>query len=93
MIYTYRENLTRDAREFTSDRVYQWQLLLKEYNRNIILPHDPATPWEKKQQMKQTDPVHSLKLFIAHNAPPKAIPNAGSSIFFHIWRSNGTRPS
>jgi L,D-peptidoglycan transpeptidase YkuD (ErfK/YbiS/YcfS/YnhG family) len=30
-------------------------------------------------------------LFIAHNAPPKAIPNAGSSIFFHIWRGGGSR--
>jgi L,D-peptidoglycan transpeptidase YkuD (ErfK/YbiS/YcfS/YnhG family) len=60
-----------------------------KYNCNVILDHDPATPWEKKQQMKQTDPVHSLKLFIAHNAPPKATPHAGSSIFFHIWRRDG----
>jgi L,D-peptidoglycan transpeptidase YkuD (ErfK/YbiS/YcfS/YnhG family) len=64
-----------------------------EYNRNVILPHDPATPWEKKQQMKQTDPVHSLKLFIAHNAAPKIIPNEGSSIFFHIWRRDGAAPT
>ncbi len=64
-----------------------------DYNRNVILPHDPATPWEKKQQMKQTDPVHSLKLFIAHNAPPKVIPNEGSSIFFHIWRREGAAPT
>ena len=64
-----------------------------EYNRNVILPHDPASPWEKKQQMKQTDPVHSLKLFIAHNAPPKVTPNAGSSIFFHIWRREGAAPT
>jgi L,D-peptidoglycan transpeptidase YkuD (ErfK/YbiS/YcfS/YnhG family) len=60
-----------------------------QYNRNVILDRDPATPWEKKQQMKQTDPVHSLKLFIAHNAPPNVTPNAGSSIFFHIWRREG----
>ncbi|MGL5016604.1 MAG: L,D-transpeptidase family protein [Luteolibacter sp.] len=64
-----------------------------DYNRNVILPHDPATPWEKKQQMKQTDPVHSLKLFIAHNAPPKVIPDEGSSIFFHIWRREGAAPT
>ena len=62
-----------------------------KYNQNVILDHDPATAWEKKQQMKQTDPVHSLKLFIAHNAPPDAKPNAGSSIFFHIWREDGAR--
>ena len=61
------------------------------YNQHFLLDHDPATPWEKKQQMKQSDPAHSLKLFIAHNAAPHAIPHAGSSIFFHIWRAGGTR--
>ena len=61
-----------------------------QYNRNVILDHAPATPWEKKQQMKQGDPAHALKLFIAHNAPPKVVPGAGSSIFFHIWRGGGT---
>ena len=60
-----------------------------QYNRNVILDHDPATAWEKKQQMKQNDAAHALKLFIAHNAPPNAVPNAGSSIFFHIWRRDG----
>lgn len=63
------------------------------YNRNVILEHDPATAWEKKQQMKQTDPVHSLKLFIAHNAAPKTTPHDGSSIFFHIWRGGGSKPT
>jgi L,D-peptidoglycan transpeptidase YkuD (ErfK/YbiS/YcfS/YnhG family) len=62
-----------------------------QYNRNVVLDHDLATPWEKKQQMKQNDPAHALKLFIAHNAPPKPVPNAGSSIFFHIWRGGGSR--
>ena len=60
-----------------------------QYNRNVVLKHEPATAWEKKQQMKQNDAAHSLKLFIAHNAPPNAVPNAGSSIFFHIWRRDG----
>ena len=64
-----------------------------QYNQNVILDHAPSTPWEKKQQMKQNDHAHSLKLFIAHNAPPKAIPHAGSSIFFHIWRGGGSRPT
>lgn len=61
------------------------------YNRFLTLPHEPRTPWEKKQQMNQNDPPHALKLFIAHNAPPKVVPGAGSSIFFHIWRGNGSR--
>lgn len=63
------------------------------YNRHLVLDHDPASPWEKRQQMKQDDPAHVLKLFIAHNAPPKVIPGAGSSIFFHIWRAGGTKPT
>jgi L,D-peptidoglycan transpeptidase YkuD (ErfK/YbiS/YcfS/YnhG family) len=62
-----------------------------QYNRNVILDHEPATAWEKKQQMKQNDPAHALKLFIGHNTPPKAVPGAGSSIFFHIWRGGGTK--
>jgi L,D-peptidoglycan transpeptidase YkuD (ErfK/YbiS/YcfS/YnhG family) len=61
------------------------------YNRHIILDHDPATPWEHKQQMRQGDYPHSLKLFIAHNAPPQARPGAGSAIFFHIWRGGGSK--
>lgn len=65
----------------------------EHYNRHLILERDPSTPWEKKQQMKQTDPAHALKLFIAHNAPPKVVPNEGSSIFFHIWRGGGSRPT
>ncbi len=59
------------------------------YNRTIVLDRDPSTPWEKKQQMVQNDHPHSLKLFIAHNAPPKVVPHGGSSIFFHIWRRDG----
>ena len=43
--------------------------------------------------MKQGDHAHSLKLFIAHNPAPGAVPGAGSSIFFHIWRADGTKPS
>ncbi|RYD47661.1 MAG: hypothetical protein EOP85_05045, partial [Verrucomicrobiaceae bacterium] len=64
-----------------------------QYNRHVVLDHDPATPWEKKQQMKQADAAHALKLFIAHNAPPKVIPGEGSSIFFHIWRRDGAAPT
>lgn len=62
-----------------------------DYNRHVSIDHDPATAWEKKQQMRQSDPVHSLKLFIAHNAPPRAKPGCGSSIFFHIWRAGGEK--
>lgn len=65
------------------------------YNRHLILPdgRTPATDWKKKQQMKQGDPAHKLKLFIAHNAGPDTLPGAGSAIFFHIWREHGAKPS
>lgn len=64
-----------------------------QYNRHVILDHNPSSAWEKKQQMKQNDPAHALKLFIAHNAPPRVTPGAGSAIFFHIWRRGGASPS
>jgi len=63
------------------------------YNQHVRLKAEPSTPWGRKQQMKQDDPAHSLKLFIAHNASPGIRPGAGSSIFFHIWREDGTKPT
>jgi L,D-peptidoglycan transpeptidase YkuD (ErfK/YbiS/YcfS/YnhG family) len=71
------------------------------YNLHLALDREPSAAWEKKAQMKQNDYPHSLKLFIAHNAPlppvvgqqPKPVPGAGSSIFFHIWRNGGASPS
>ncbi len=63
------------------------------YNQHLVIDRDPATAWEKKQQMKQNDYPHSLKLFIAHNAAPKIVPGKGSAIFFHIWRGGGTKPT
>jgi L,D-peptidoglycan transpeptidase YkuD (ErfK/YbiS/YcfS/YnhG family) len=63
------------------------------YNKHLVLDHEPGTAWEKKQQMKQNDYPHSLKLFIAHNAEPKISPGQGSAIFFHIWRGGGAKPT
>lgn len=65
------------------------------YNRHLVLPEGrvPATEWERRQQMKQGDPAHKLKLFIAHNAGDAVLPGAGSAIFFHIWREGGAKPS
>jgi hypothetical protein len=34
-VYTDQKNLTRDALGLTSDRVYQWRLLLEEYAPEI----------------------------------------------------------
>ena len=63
------------------------------YNRHLIIDHEPKTEWEKQQQMRQNDPAHALKLFIAHNAPPRVTPGKGSAIFFHIWRGGGSKPT
>ncbi|MGE9267512.1 MAG: L,D-transpeptidase family protein, partial [Verrucomicrobiales bacterium] len=63
------------------------------YNKHLVLDHEPANAWEKKQQMRQGDHAHSLKVFIAHNAPPRARPGYGSAIFFHIWRGGGSKPT
>jgi len=63
------------------------------YNSHVRLDAEPATAWEKKQQMKQDDPAHALKLFIFHNVRPAIRPGAGSSIFFHIWRADGRKPT
>lgn len=64
------------------------------YNQRLRLDHEPRTPWEKKQQMKQPgDAAHALKLLILHNTPPRAVPGGGSAIFFHIWRGGGSKPS
>ncbi|MBU6171093.1 MAG: L,D-transpeptidase family protein [Verrucomicrobia bacterium] len=63
------------------------------YNQHLILNQPPSSAWEKKQQMKQSDPAHALKLYIGHNSPPHTIPGDGSSIFFHIWRAGGAKPT
>jgi L,D-peptidoglycan transpeptidase YkuD (ErfK/YbiS/YcfS/YnhG family) len=66
------------------------------YNRHILLPYDPKSKWEKEAQMHQGDHAHSLKLFIAHNEgteKKRAVANTGSSIFFHIWRGGGSKPT
>lgn len=63
------------------------------YNHHLVLDHEPRPGWEQEAQMKQNDHPHSLKLFIAHNAPPQPVPGAGSAIFFHIWRDGGRKPT
>ncbi len=63
------------------------------YNQYRRLEYEPKSSAEKRAQMKQGDHAHSLKMFIAHNAFPKAQPGMGSSIFFHIWRGGGSKPT
>ena len=68
----------------------------QHYNRHLRLNHPAATPWELKEQMRQTDYAHSIKLLICHNTqetPGRPVVGAGSSIFFHIWRHSGAAPT
>ena len=58
------------------------------YNRHIRIDHDPATPWERAQQMNQRDPAHALEVFVAHNVDP-VVAGAGSAIYLHVWRRGG----
>lgn len=88
-----RKNPALPYRQVTSRDLWVDDPKSPSYNTNVILDHEPATQWEKKQQMKQDDPVHSLKLFIAHNPAPKAARGEGSAIFFHIWRREGSAPT
>jgi L,D-peptidoglycan transpeptidase YkuD (ErfK/YbiS/YcfS/YnhG family) len=63
------------------------------YNTYVRLDHEPATAFEKKQQMKQNDPMHRLKILINHNTSPSIVPGKGSAILFHIWRAGGAKPT
>lgn len=58
------------------------------YNRHVRLDHPARTTWELREQMRQTDYPHSIKLLICHNTDEPKV-GAGSSIFFHIWRRDG----
>lgn len=66
------------------------------YNQHVVAPGEPGsrplTDYEQRHQMRQDDPAHALKVFIAHNIMP-AVPGAGSAIFFHVWRRDGDRPT
>jgi L,D-peptidoglycan transpeptidase YkuD (ErfK/YbiS/YcfS/YnhG family) len=96
-VWGYDKSIRKHAnliyRQVTSRDLWVEDSKSKYYNQHLVLDHEPATDWEKQQQMKQGDAAHALKMFIAHNAPPKAKPGSGSSIFFHIWRSGGSKPT
>lgn len=66
------------------------------YNRWVRLDHPARTEWEKREQMRQSDYPHSIKLLICHNTAEtqgRPVVGAGSSIFFHIWRRDGAAPT
>lgn len=66
------------------------------YNRHVRLDHPAKTEWELKEQMRQTDYPHSIKMLICHNTHERkggVQVGRGSSIFFHIWRNEGKSPT
>ncbi|MFZ5805908.1 MAG: L,D-transpeptidase family protein [Verrucomicrobiota bacterium] len=64
------------------------------YNKHVRLKDNVAIgAWARRQQMKQADPAHCLKLFIHHNSGKNTKPGFGSAIFFHIWREDGQNPT
>lgn len=66
------------------------------YNRHIRIDHPARTEWELKEQMRQTDYPHSIKMLICHNTHERkggVVVGGGSSIFFHIWRNGGKSPT
>lgn len=98
--YGYAAKIQRNPklpyRQITNRDLWVEDRSSRHYNRHIILTHPASTPWEKKAQMRQNDHAHSLKLYIAHNDAilgGRPVPGLGSAIFFHIWRSEGTRPT
>lgn len=96
-VWGAHENVKKHPKTFyhrvTSRDLWVEDPASEHYNRFLTLPREPSTPWEKKAQMVQNDYPHSLKMFIAHNAPPKVVAGGGSSIFFHIWRREGAAAS
>ncbi|MEQ1571195.1 MAG: L,D-transpeptidase family protein [Myxococcota bacterium] len=64
------------------------------YNTHVRVPGtEPLTPDQQRAVMRSGDPAHALKVFVAHNAPPDAVPGAGSAIFLHTWRKDGVAPT
>lgn len=62
------------------------------YNRHVRLDHPARSAWELKEQMRQTDYPHSIKMLICHNTHERkggVVVGGGAAIFFHIWRNNG----
>lgn len=86
---SYHPNL--QYRQITTRDLWVEDASSSQYNQHIRLDSEPKTAWEKKQQMRQGDDAHSLKLFINHNAGTEIVPGGGSSIFFHIWRGGGSK--
>ncbi len=63
------------------------------YNTHVRVPEGrDLTPWEASQRMRLGDEAHQLKLVVEHNTQPP-VAGAGSAIFLHIWRKQGTRPT
>lgn len=59
-----------------------------EYNRLALLPERGAPRWKSTEPMRRGDALYTRTVFVAHN--PQATPGAGSCIFLHVWRGEGS---
>lgn len=90
---TIRKKSNLPYHQITTRSLWYEDTSSPRYNSFQLLGHEPRSTAEKKAQMRQGDYAHALKLFISHNAPPRAQPGFGSAIFFHIWREGGGKPT
>ena len=62
-----------------------------KYYNQIIDNTKVTKDWETADFMKRDDDLYKWGVFVKHNTPAK--PEAGSCIFFHLWRGPGKHTS
>jgi D-alanyl-D-alanine dipeptidase len=55
------------------------------YNQLVDRSEIPTPDWRSSEQMRRDDDLYRWGIVVDHNT--SAVPNAGSCIFLHIWRS------
>jgi D-alanyl-D-alanine dipeptidase len=60
------------------------------YNQ-IVDDKKVAVDWNSSEKMLKVGDAYELGVFVAHNTP--AAPQAGSCIFLHIWKGDGSGTS
>ncbi len=58
-----------------------------KYYNQIVDNTKVTKDWETADFMKRADDLYKWGVFVKHNTPAK--PEAGSCIFFHLWRGPG----
>ena len=58
------------------------------YNRLVDRDTIPAPDWTSHEEMRRSDGLYRLGLWVDHNAP-STVAGGGSCIFLHIWQAPG----